>query len=330
MANKKTVRGAKGELFTIDENGKVTGIAEELVAEFERIEGDTATIKAKLVDLGLDDGTGTLDALTAEIAAIVNRDAPTIKVKVGETKSIDPGYYKGGTIQTDEEPGDYELTAKTATPTKEVQVITPGPKDPEDPTKGDYYGLSQVTVEQIPDKYQDITETTAEAGDVLSGKDFINAEGVKTTGTMPDNEAAQIVLTPSNREYTIPEGHHDGAGKVSYEPDKKEVTPTKQIQEITPDTGKLLEQVTVGAIPDNYGDVTNADAVAADILAGKKAVTNVGGAATEVTGTMVNNGAIASTFNPLAADSFTVPVGYHNGEGTVSLTADLLNRLRAI
>mgnify|MGYP001165967383 FL=1 len=76
--------------------------------------------------------------------------------------------------------------------------------------------------------------------------------------------------------YTIPKGYHNGSGTVSgvagggsYNLQSKTVTPTKQQQSITPDSGYYgLSDVTVGAIPQAYQDVSSVTAAAADVLAG--------------------------------------------------------------
>lgn len=54
------------------------------------------------------------------------------------------------------------------------------------------------------------------------------------------------------------------------------------------------------------------NAVAADVLTGKTFM-NANGAET---GSMVNNGAVSETLD--AGQSYTIPVGYHNGSGTVT------------
>lgn len=94
----------------------------------------------------------------------------------------------------------------------------------------------------------DITDTTAVAADVLSGKYYYGRDGVKTqgtctynadtsdatalaadilygstayvngnkiTGTMPNNGAVTGTITTKAQQYTIPAGYHDGSGKVS-------------------------------------------------------------------------------------------------------------------
>lgn len=91
----------------------------------------------------------------------------------------------------------------------------------------------------------------------------------------------------------------------------------------------MLSKVTVGAIPAIYGDATSADAVAANILSGKKAIVKVNNAATMVEGTMADNGAITGSIDGLTTTSYTVPAGYTTG-GTVSLTNDINEALAAI
>lgn len=65
-----------------------------------------------------------------------------------------------------------------------------------------------------------------------------------------------------------------------------------------------------------YWDTTGATAAADNILTGKTAF----GAAGSVTGTMANNGAVAGNISTVAG-TYTVPAGYHNGKGTVSIAA---------
>jgi hypothetical protein len=211
--------------------------------------------------------------------------------------------------------GNYNLQAKSVTPTKEQQSVTPD--------QG-YYGLSGVTVGAIPENYQDVSATTA----ALANKVFIDADGVTQAGTMPDNGAVEKVLdaTTGNQEYTVPAGKHSGAGKVSVALETKSATPAEAAQDITPTKGKVLGKVTVGAIPDKYKDVSGVTAGAADVLDGKFIVLADG---SKVEGTMANNGAIAKTIDGLTQTSVDIPAGYTSG-GTVSLTDDIENALAAI
>lgn len=174
-----------------------------------------------------------------------------------------------------------------------------------------------------------------------------------------DNGAVSGNISAVAQQYTIPAGYHNGQGKVqiaaaeqakiiesniksgvsilgvigSYAGEgvnlqEKTVTPTKQSQNIVADEGyDGLSAVTVNPIPANYADVSGVTAAAADVLANKVFVTAAG---QETAGTMVNNGAAAGTIDGMVATSYTIPAGYHNGSGTVTLTDSVENALAAI
>lgn len=98
--------------------------------------------------------------------------------------------------------GDYPLDSKTVTPEKETVSVIPS---------AGYYGLSDVTVNPIPDEYQDITGVTATAGDVLDGKFIVANNGEMTEGTMPDNgEVTGTIDGIYVDSYPLPVGFVDG------------------------------------------------------------------------------------------------------------------------
>lgn len=174
-----------------------------------------------------------------------------------------------------------------------------------------------------------------------------------------DNGAVSGTISTKDGTYTVPAGYHNGSGVVGiseteqskiiagniksgvqilgvtgdYEGSgvslqSKDVTPTKSAQNITPDDGyDGLSAVNVAAIPDEYAIVSNVTADAPDVLANKVFVDATG---TEKAGTMVNNGAVAKTIDGLTETSYTIPAGYHNGIGSVSLTNDIETALAAI
>lgn len=288
-----------------------------IATELSRIQTDRNTIRTKLVALGLVSSTANLDDCATAVGGIENRGAVSASVQEGDTYTIPAGYHNGsGTVSGVSGGGNYSLQSKTVTPTKAQQPITPD---------SGYYGLSDVTVAAIPDAYQDVSSVTAAAGDVLTGKIVVTADGKVTTGTMPNNGAVSKVLDTGTTTYTIAKGYHSGTGSVKITTEAKTVTPTKESQQVTPSTGKVLSQVTVAAIPSNYIDTSEGDATAPDILSGKIAF--VGGL--KVTGTMPDNGSAAGTIDGLTTTSVTIPAGYTSG-GEVSLTDDIEQALAAI
>lgn len=140
------------------------------------------------------------------------------------------------------------------------------------------------------------------------------------------NQGAVSAQVQEGSTYTIPKGYHNGSGTVSgvsgggsYNLQSKTVTPTKQQQNVTPDEGYYgLSDVTVGAIPQAYQDVSSVTAVAGDVLSGKIYVT-ASGAVTP--GEMPNNGAVSKTLSA-QEQSYTIPAGYHSGTGTVSISPE--------
>lgn len=288
-----------------------------IATEIARIETARNTLRTKAVELGIGLGTDKLDAIASDFEGIVNQGAVSATVQEGATFTIPKGYHNGsGTVSGVAGGGNYILQSKTVTPTKKQQNITPD---------AGYYGLSDVTVGAIPEAYQDVTSVTAVAADVLTGKTIVGKDGTVTAGTMPNNGAVEKTLDTTNTSYAVHKGYHSGAGVVKIVPETKSVTPTKAKQTVSPTTGKVLSSVEVAAIPDNYIDTSDADAVAADILIDKTAY--VDGA--KVPGTMANNGSVSASIDGLTATSVTVPAGYTTG-GTIALTDDIENALAAI
>lgn len=75
------------------------------------------------------------------------------------------------------------------------------------------------------------------------------------------------------------------------------------------------------------GPTLEGTAIAAEVLATKTFYNTTGEI---VTGTMANNGAVTATIDGLTASSYTIPAGYHDGTGTVSLTSDIEDALAEI
>jgi len=133
----------------------------------------------------------------------------------------------------------------------------------------------------------DTQDATAAAAEILKGKTAYN-KGKKVTGTMPNNGAVAGKITTVAGAYTVPQGYHDGSGKVAIDsteqaklvatniregvtilgvegtmsgtegakPQAKTVTPSAEKQTILPDEDyNYLSQVTVEAIP--YNEAAN-------------------------------------------------------------------------
>lgn len=134
----------------------------------------------------------------------------------------------------------------------------------------------------------DTQDATAADAEILSGKTAY-VKGTKKTGTMPNRGAVTGTISTVAEQYTIPQGYHDGSGKVQIDateqakligdniregitvlgvtgtmsgteganPQSKTVTPTSSQQVILPDEGyNYLSQVTVSAIPYSEADNT--------------------------------------------------------------------------
>lgn len=283
------------------------------------IESSRNIIRNKLVELGMAASGDKLDKLAAAIESLINQGAVSVTVQEGDTYTIPKGYHNGnGTVSGVSGGGNYNLQAKSVTPTKNEQNVAPD---------SGYYGLSGVTVAAIPEAYQDVSSVTAGAADVLTGKVIVTADGAITPGEMINNGTVDKALDVTTITYTIPKGFHSGSGKVQIVLETKTVTPSKTAQDITPTAGKVLSKVTVEAIPEAYQDVSDVTATAANVTDGSFFVDSTGAL---VEGTMPDKGAVTATIDGLTTTSYTIPAGKHNGSGTVSLTSDIENALAAI
>lgn len=179
-----------------------------IATEVARISGLKVRIRNKLVSLGLAISTDNLSDLTTKIEAIVNNGSVTADVREGETYTIPAGFHDGtGTVSGVQGGGNYALQSKTVTPTKAQQAITP------DAGK---YGLSDVTVEPIPDAYQDVSSTTASAADVRTGSVFVAADGTTTVGSLADNGTLTLTIDGMvTDEVAIPAGIVGANSKVT-------------------------------------------------------------------------------------------------------------------
>lgn len=160
-----------------------------------------------------------------------------------------------------------DLTADTITADKLLEGITA-------------HNMSGETITGTCTYDSDTSDATAAVAEILTGKTAY-VRGAKVTGTMPNNGAVTGTISTKAGTYTIPNGYHDGSGKVqisSTEQAKiiagniksgvtilgvagsytgaaitaqsKTVTPSTAAQTVQPDSGyDYLSSVTVNKIP---------------------------------------------------------------------------------
>ena len=159
--------------------------------------------------------------------------------------------------------------------------------------------------------------TSTDKLDALADK----AAAIKNNGAVDAN-------VKEGESYTIPAGYHNGSGTVkgvsgggNYNLQTKSVTPTKEQQSVAPDQGYYgLSAVTVGAIPENYQDVSATTAAPGDVLANKVFIDADG---VTQAGTMPDNGAISKVLDATTGNQeYTVPAGKHSGAGKVSVVLE--------
>ena len=164
---------------------------------------------------------------------------------------IPEGYHDGSGVVT------VETGEKTVTPTKTKKTII-GDQIQMGYVAGmpNYYSkfLSRVTVEPIPDQYQDVSGVTATADDVRAGKVFVDATGNKVSGSM-DVSGVDVSGVTATEEDVL-------EGKMFV------------------DSSGVLKE---GTMVDSDVDVSGVTATAEDVRSGKIFVDAEGN---EVTGTM--------------------------------------------
>ena len=154
----------------------------------------------------------------------------------------------------------------------------------------------------------DLTQDTVTAGDLRQGVTAHNSNGDLVTGTMQDQGTLNQEISTVNQVVEIPEGYHSGYGSV-------EIAGSEQAK-IIPENIKAGVQV-LGVTGDYDGVDTSSDTITADkLLEGQTAHNSAG---EQITGSMTDNSGTSGTISSVS-DSFTIPEGYHDGQGTVQIS----------
>lgn len=76
----------------------------------------------------------------------------------------------------------------------------------------------------------DSSDATGAVAEILKGKTAY-VRGKKLTGTMPNNGAVTGTIATLDGDYVVPQGYHDGSGKVSIDTTEKAKLVAKNIRE---------------------------------------------------------------------------------------------------
>lgn len=130
-----------------------------------------------------------------------------------------------------------DLTADTVTPAQQAYGITAHDK-------------SGAIITGTSTYDADTSDATALASEIQATKTaYVN--GSKVTGTMTNNGAVTGTISTRDEEYTIPQGYHDGSGKVS-------ISATEQAKQIA---SNIREGVTIQGV---QGTMSGQEAVVAE------------------------------------------------------------------
>lgn len=168
-----------------------------------------------------------------------------------------------------------DLISSTITPTKETQSTY---------SSNENGIIGAVTVNPIPDQYQDVSNVTATAARTAAGDVFVDANGVEQIGVLRTD---QVILSHSDGSLVL---SVNGENAVSYN-----------------------STVLMGS----SSQLGNADP--SKVLAGTKFS---GEYYLNTSGTMPNNGDISTTIDGLETQSVAIPTGYTSG-GTVALDSTI-------
>lgn len=143
----------------------------------------------------------------------------------------------------------------------------------------------------------DLTSDTVAANKMLDGVTAHGADGAPVTGSITSKSTA--TYTPTTTDQTISAGQYL-SGAQTIKGDANLVA------------ANIKQGVSVFGVTGNF--TNDATASASEILSSKTAYVK----GSKVTGSMRNNGAVAGKITPSAL-TYTIPIGFHDGSGTVTV-----------
>ena len=270
-----------GESFYNTDAKKIlAGTMPNNAAQVIRLESDGQYI----IPEGYHDGNGIVKAPT--LSSVTEADADASDIVKDKTAWVN-GVKLTGTMVLD----------GTATPDKVVAGYTYYSSNPKQKLTGTMYTIpAQINKIFAGESYTipagvhegkgqvyaaSLKEQTV--ADAISGDILINktawVNGIKLIGTMPSNPGITRKLN-AGEVYTVPYGFHSSVSTI---------------------------------IANDLSSQTEADSIADDILVNKTAWVN----GVKIIGTMVDNGSITKVID--CGESFTIPKGYHDGTGSISV-----------
>lgn len=143
------------------------------------------------------------------------------------------------------------------------------------------------------------SDATAVAAEILTGKTAYK-NGTKLTGTMPNRGAVAGTISTVTGEYTVPQGYHDGSGKVSIDATEQAKLIATNIREgitVLGITGTMSGSEGVKATAASVTPYTTAQTITPTDLGDFNSITQI------------NVAAISYTENDNAAGGVTVTIG---------------------